>query len=163
MCERRDQAQDSAGAAPKGDKAVGANPWRRSRPPNTGAAAASSGRVQKHLWQKEQTMQRCPRSSSLLARMRCLRARPQMRISSGSSHVNLAHDCRRAMPAVMCASSHVSHDCWRLQSVFSDVRRTYCLTLALHHSAVGDLHSVREAKSAYEPYGATERVSAKVG
>ena len=54
---------------------------------------------EKHLWQKEQTMQRCPRSSSLLARMRYLRARPQMRISSGSSHVNLAHDCWRAMPA----------------------------------------------------------------
>ena len=95
----QDQAQDSAGAAPKGDEAVGANPWRRSRPPNTGTAAAGSGRVRKHLWLKEQTMQRCPRSSSLLARMRCLRARPRMRISSGSSHVNLAHDCRRAMPA----------------------------------------------------------------
>ena len=87
----QDQAQDSAGAAPKGDEAVGANPWRTSRPPNTGTAAAGSGRVRKHLWLKEQTMQRCPRSSSLLARMRCLRARPQMRISSGSSHVNLAH------------------------------------------------------------------------
>ena len=40
---------------------------------------------------------RCPRSPSLLACMRCLRARPRMHISSGSSHVNLAHDCRRAM------------------------------------------------------------------
>ena len=27
---------------------------------------------------------------------------------------------------------------------------------------MGDLHSVREAKSAYEPYGATERVSENV-
>ena len=100
MCERRRiRPKTRAGAAPKGDEAVGANSWRRSRRRNTGTAAAGSGRVRKHLWLKEQTMQRCPRSSSLMARVRCLRARPQMRISSGSSHVNLAHDCWRAMPA----------------------------------------------------------------
>ena len=47
--------------------------------------------------------------------------------------------------------------------MFYRLRRRHALKLALHHSAMGDLHSVREAKSAYEPYGATQCVSAKVG
>ena len=107
----QDQAQDSAGAAPKGDESVGANSWRRSRRRNTGTAAAGSGRVRKHLWLKEQTMQRCPRSSSLLARMRCLRARPRMRISSGSSHVNLALTAGARCQRGACRTS--SSSAWR--------------------------------------------------
>ena len=52
-------------------------------------------------------------------------------------------------------------DLGQIDHVFFYVRRTYYLSLALHHSAVGGLHSSREAKSAHWPPSATGRRKCK--